>query len=267
MKIRSDFVTNSSSSSFIVNLNLELADGYALALEVEQWSGDDDSFEYVLYEDAGDGDRTELAQVQAYGYEEIECIGKLNVLNVVKIADAPNTDAMISAITKSLSYEEDFAEDALDYTTDPDCIDPEEQDEIYDDLDEDIGESMPAGEIRQFLAEHLTKRGDLKRITMEIELGGWGEGTPCASDVLSYLFGNSAAMDVETIIDDGLEEESDEEEIMENLKELKLFRRFTDASLQELIRLKMEDDVCGILMKLRLDGKKKIHLKFSEIEA
>ena len=264
MKIRSDFVTNSSSSSFMISLNMNLADGFSLCMEAEQWSGDDDSFEYLLRAESADGDSEELAEVQAYGYEELDNVGKLNVLDLVKIADAPKVDAMISAITKSLCYEDDFAEDALDYTADPDCIDPEELDDLYDDFDEDISEIFPAGEIREFLEAHLTKKKDLKEITMEIELGGFGEGIPNAEEIISYLFGNSAGADVENALETCLEEELEDEEALETLREMKLFKRFTDDSLLALLHLMAEEYLGAVRVKIHLNTKGKISMEISE---
>ena len=43
MKIRTDFVTNSSSSSFVVDLDLRLLDGTSITLSSHEDSGDFDS--------------------------------------------------------------------------------------------------------------------------------------------------------------------------------------------------------------------------------
>ena len=179
----------------------------------------------------------------------------------------PNANAMRSAIAKSLIYDYDFSEEEWDYTTDPDCVDDEEEmDDNYDGLEDEISELFPEGEIRAFLEEHLTKKKDLKSMALEIVMGGFGEGLPNASDVISYLFGNTAGVDVENMLEDCIDEELEEADILESAREMKLFKRFTDASILSLVQLKRDEYPDAVTVKIHLNTKGKISMEISAFE-
>ena len=98
----------------------------------------------------------------------------------------------------------------------------------------------------------------MQNITIEMELGEYGEGLPCSSDILSLLFGNQAASNIEEII---LESE-DAEYAFEQLRELKIFHRFDDESIQRLICIFLYDYCVEITIRLSLNNQGILSISF-----
>ncbi|MBR4027641.1 MAG: hypothetical protein IKJ01_08860, partial [Lachnospiraceae bacterium] len=71
MKIRMDFVTNSSSSSFIVNFKMEFQNGELLQYDSEEWAGDED-YEDIFVDIKNEKNQTTFTENITFSIAEIE---------------------------------------------------------------------------------------------------------------------------------------------------------------------------------------------------
>ena len=71
---------------------------------------------------------------------------------------------------------------------------------------------------------------------------------------------------MESALEDCIDDDMEEEDILETLREMKLFKRFTDKSLLNLVHMKAEEDVSEFRIKITLNTRGKIGLDISMIE-
>lgn len=247
MKIRTDFVTNSSSSSFVVDLNLELVDGTTISIIGHEFSGDDTSIKRLSFV-ARDSNENTIAS-GGYDLDGIHLVAEemfgvyLSPVDLIKISSASSIETLIDAITMPFcldchhEIEEMYFEEG-EYEYEDEVEIAEQLTEKFNSMVDDCGAVLNA---------HLTKVSDLKNSTVSMEFSGWGEGLKGPDEIINYVFGYK-------IVD--ILSEDDEGEIREKLCALTNFSEEAISTLLDFWKNRdCEPDGCKITQTLRADGK------------
>lgn len=278
MKIRTDFVTNSSSSSFTVNLNMELKNGTSLVIDSEDWSGDYES--KCLHIRAEDANKSKLFE-EAVVFEENDDFfyydvshfvgdiqfGHLNLAEVLSCEDISEGTKKIEQAFITLSSVDDMQEDLDEYEDE----DFEEEEEGLEQYDEDTQEAILEAKakiekiadfVHTFFHENVTDKDDIQEMSLSMEFGGRGEFLAGPEEILDKIFGwrNSDVWDI-------LEEQEDEETTLENLKALSCTKGMSEQAILELIHFWKECDytpgMCNIGQELE-DGEIRFSISVDE---
>ena len=262
MKIRTDFVTNSSSSCFVVDLDLQLLDGTAISIGSCEESGDDESiicsftakdesgrviasgkydpFEYCCTE-MGNSDPYDTQDILDEVYQSIDV--RVSSINLIGISNATSVKALIAAITEPFGL-------------DCHCEKNKDATQIVAALQKRFNSMVDnCGKV---LRTHLSKVSDLKKAKVSMAFWGRGEFIAGPEEILQNIVGwNQKIIDILSA--------DNENEIMKKLRVLKDLDRFSDDSLHALIdfwkNFDYAYDSCNISQVLRPDGK--IDLSFS----
>ena len=228
MKIRTDFVTNSSSSSFMVNLEMKFQKGETILLNCADCTGDYES--KYLYVKATDGDGNDIVRNSVgcsedddFSYYDVNhIIGDIEFghLNFAEALEEENISKLIKTLENAFSINPSSEHKENDEDGEED-----EELEILEDYDEETLERILeakdtlqkiADDSHEFLIRNLTSKDDVKEISLSMEFGGRGEFLASREHILEKIFGWSDSSDVLDI----LEEKSDQETTLKELKEL-----------------------------------------------
>lgn len=268
MKFRTDFVTNSSSSSFVVDLDLQLLDGTTISISGHEDSGDYDGegcsfvakdatgktiasgecdpFEYCRTE-------MEIFDPDEIPYEVMENIDvSPSTVNLIKISSASSIKTLIAAITKPFGLDRHYEPAEMDEEEDEYEYEDEDAAEIIEQLMEKFNAMVD--DCGAVLNTHLTKASDLKHATVSMEFSGRGEFLADPDEIIAHVFDRKQKNEVVDILS-----EDDEEAILENLRKLKYLKNFSDEALSTLLDFWKSCDCapceCNITQTLRADGK------------
>ncbi len=208
MKIRTDFVTNSSSSSFTVYLNLSCEDGTRISLTGYDDSGDYDAQGCRIEATGADGQElySESVDPVEFMMDELETfdideIGEMpweiredfgfspGDVNMARIVGTRSAEELKSTVTKAFGMDSgnaadcDFSDEDEEYSEAP----SETAMALMERLTEKYN-SMRENCARLF-DEHIGSREAVKNISMEMEFTGRGECLADSGEILERIFG------------------------------------------------------------------------------
>lgn len=273
MKIRTDFVTNSSSSSFVVDLTVEFEDGKKMEVYGEEYAGDYDSEGIVATITDENGEKSIVCSAEDYCGEELEIFDPEDIpwevheimglsVNGINLSDF-NQDDSVEDLKKLL-----LKPFGLDKPFRNAEYDDDEEFEYEDEFAEEIIEALRdrfdeiVSSCNDLLNEHTSGGQDIKSLQTKAEFGGRGEMLANPDEILQKIFGYEDGQKIYEAID-----ESDEEAASEKLADMECLKKMTKESLENLISFVKEcdctPDECTVLQKVLPDGKVEIDIDYT----
>ena len=265
MKIRTDFVTNSSSSSFVIDLRIQLEDGTKIDLSGHEESGDFEGGGCSF--SAYDADGNRIAHSSCEPLEEID-FGDIDFEDMEDFDPEEFMGSMGGAFSVSSMVLSDISkvsdvEELIEFIKQPFGFNSSWEDK-YEDEDwesENNGierkiESV-ANTCQEVISEHLTEMSDIKYFEVNMEFSGRGEDLASPEDIIEQMFGWEQSRTIIKTLN------MKDAEKLRNLKELEMY---TDESLKALSDFWAEcdyaPDECTVKQMLKPDGKIDMEISF-----
>ena len=265
MKIRTDFVTNSSSSSFVIDLRIQLEDGTKINLSGHEESGDFEGGGCSFSAYNADGNR--IAYSSCEPLEEID-FGDMDFEDMEDFDPEEFMGSMGGAFSVSSMVLSDISkvsdvEELIEFIKQPfgfnSSWDDEDEDEDWESENNGIKDKMDsvADTCQEVVSEYLTKMSDIKNIEVDMEFSGRGECLASPDEIIEQMFGWERSRNIIKTLD------MNDAEKLRSLKELEMY---TDEALKVLFDFWAEcdyaPDMCTVKQILKPDGKIDMEISF-----